>query len=332
MASETASSLPGEFEIIAEIFSPLAAHAPGALGLKDDAARCAVPPGQEMVVTADALVEGVHFSSDDPPALVARKALRVNLSDLAAKGAKPEGYLLTISIAPWVSIDWLKDFAGGLAVDQDEFGISLIGGDTTSTPGPLTLSVTALGSTPLGAMLRRGGAAENQLVFVTGTIGDAGAGLAILEGEGDDLPDADRDFLVRRYFLPEPRLQFGGLMRGIATSSVDISDGLLADLGHVASASGVAITVEAARIPTCSALNKLWGNSVETIIRAATSGDDYEIAFTAPESLRQPLKAAADEVGVSVAEIGRVSRGHGLTVLDESGKALNIKKSGFTHF
>jgi len=332
MASEDTPTLPGEFEIIEEIFSPLAAHAPGALRLKDDAAWCALPVGHEMIVTADALVEGVHFSAEDPPALIARKALRVNLSDLAAKGAKPEGYLLTISIAPWVSIDWLKDFAGGLATDQNEFGISLIGGDTTSTPGPLTLSVTALGSTPSGAMLRRDGAVEGQCVFVTGTVGDSGAGLAILEGEGDHLSDADRDFLVKRYFLPEPRLFFGGLMKGLATSSVDVSDGLLADLGHIASTSGVEITLEAARIPMSAALINLWGDKVETIIRAATAGDDYEIAFTAPASLRQPLKAAADEVGVTVAEIGRVGAGRGVALLDESGHPLEIKKSGFTHF
>lgn len=332
MVSKSAPIRPGEFAMIEEIFAPLAASAPGALGLKDDAAWCALAPGHEMVVTADALVEGVHFLREDLPALIARKALRVNLSDLAAKGAKPEGYLLTISIAPWVDADWLKAFADGLAADQNEFGIALIGGDTTATPGPLTLSVTALGSVPRGAMLRRGGAGEGEHVFVTGTIGDAGAGLAILQGDGDNLSEPDRDMLVRRYLLPEPRLLFGALLRGIATSSIDVSDGLLADLGHIASVSGVGITIEAAQIPLSPALINLWGAQVETVIRAATAGDDYEIAFTAPASLLQPLKAAASEVGVSVVEIGRVEAGSGVTLLDESGQVLRVKKSGFKHF
>ena len=318
--------------MIEEIFAPLAATAPGALGLKDDAAWCALAPGHEMIVTADALVEGVHFLRDDPPALIARKALRVNLSDLAAKGAKPEAYLLTISIAPWVDADWLKAFADGLASDQNEFGIALIGGDTTATPGPLTLSVTALGSIPKGAMLRRNGAGAGELVFVTGTIGDAGAGLAILRGDGDNLREPDRDMLVRRYLLPQPRLLLGGMLKGIATSSVDVSDGLLADLGHIANVSGVGIAIEAARIPLSPALINLWGEQLDTVIRAATAGDDYEIAFTAPASLRQPLNAAAAEVGVSVVEIGRVEAGSGVTLLGESGQALRVEKPGFTHF
>ncbi len=318
--------------MIAEIFAPLAASAPGALGLKDDAASCALAPGHEMVVTVDALVEGVHFLRDDLPGLIARKALRVNLSDLAAKGAKPEGYLLAVSVAPWVDIDWLKTFAEGLDGDQQEFGIALIGGDTTATPGPLCLSITALGSVPKGGMLRRSGAIEGDLVFVTGTIGDAGAGLAILQGEGDDLPETDRDFLVRRYLLPEPRLVFGGLLKGIATSSLDISDGLVADLGHITEVSGVGITVEAARIPMSSALVKFRGEDGDAIVRAASAGDDYEIAFTAPASLRQVLEAAASEAGVAISEIGRVEAGSFVTILDESRQAIPFEKSGFTHF
>ncbi len=332
MTSKSAPTLPSEFAMIDEIFAPLAASAPGALQLKDDAAWCALAPGHEMIVTTDALVEGVHFLRDDPAALIARKALRVNLSDLAAKGAKPEGYLLNISIAPWVDVEWLKDFASGLASDQNEFGIALIGGDTTATPGPLTLSVTALGSVPRGAMICRSGASGGELVFVTGSIGDAGAGLAIIQGEGGELAEADRDLLVRRYLLPEPRLLLGGLLKGIATSALDISDGLLADLGHIADVSKVAIAIEAARIPLSAALIKLWGTQTDTFVRAATAGDDYEIAFTAPASMGQVLQAAASEVGVEVVEIGRVEAGAGVTLLDESGQVLKVEKSGFKHF
>jgi len=332
MTSKNTSLHSGEFAIIEEIFAPLSVSAPGAFGLKDDAASCALAAGHEMIVTADALVEGVHFLRDDLPALIARKALRVNLSDLAAKGARPEGYLLTISIAPWVDKDWLKAFAEGLAVDQNEFTISLIGGDTTATPGPLTLSVTALGSVPRGGMLRRAGASEDDLVFVTGTIGDAGAGLAILQGEGDDLPETHRDFLVRRYLLPEPRLVFGGLLKGIATSSLDVSDGLVADLGHIAEVSGVGITIEASRIPLSPALVKFRGVDSGAVIQAVTAGDDYEIAFTAPASLRQPIEEAALEVGLSISEIGRVGAGRSVILVDESGQSVAVEKSGFTHF
>ena len=332
MKSESETMRLNEFAMIDEIFAPLAASASGAFGLKDDAATCSVPAGHEMVVTADALVEGVHFLSDDLPGLIARKALRVNLSDLAAKGARPEGYLLTISIPPWMDIEWLKSFAEGLAMDQSEFGVALLGGDTTRTPGPLTLSITALGSCPNGAVLRRGGANAGDLVFVTGTIGDAGAGLAILQSDNDHLPETDRNFLVRRYLLPEPRLAVGALLRGIATSSLDVSDGLLADLGHIADVSRVAIELEANRIPLSAALTKFGEPGDALIIRAATAGDDYEIAFTAPASFRQVLNGIAGDTGVAISEIGRIEAGAGVTLLDGSGTALKVEKTGFTHF
>jgi thiamine-monophosphate kinase len=169
--------------MVAKLFAPLAAKAKGAFGLTDDAATLPVPAGEELVVTVDALVEGVHFLREDPAGLVAKKALRVNLSDLAAKGASPRGYLLALSLPNWVDDGWLTRFAAGLGEDQEKFGVSLLGGDTTSTPGPLTLSITALGSVPKGRMLRRAGAGAGDLVFVSGTIGDAGAGLTLLKGE-----------------------------------------------------------------------------------------------------------------------------------------------------
>jgi len=332
MTSKATSHLLSEFALIDEIFAPLALNATGAFGLKDDAATCALPTGHEMVVSTDALVEGVHFLRDDLPALIARKALRANLSDLAAKGAKPEGYLLTISIAPWIDTNWLKAFAEGLAADQNEFGITLIGGDTTKTPGPLTLSITVLGSVPRGSMLRRTGAHEGDLAFVTGTIGDAGAGLEILKSEGSDLSEADRDFLIRRYFLPEPRLIVGGLLKGIATSSLDVSDGLLSDFSHIADVSSVAIKIVSARIPLSPALVNYRGIRSKAILGAATAGDDYEIAFTAPSSFRQILQEISGELGVAITEIGRVEAGCTVALLDESGKGIKVESPGFTHF
>jgi thiamine-monophosphate kinase len=323
---------PGEFAMIAEIFAPLSAGAPGAFGLTDDAASCTLGTGQDMIVTTDTLVESVHFLREDPADLIARKSLRVNLSDLAAKGAEPVGYLLTLSLGHWVDTDWLKAFAEGLAADQSEFGISLLGGDTTSTPGPLTLTIVALGSVRRGGMIRRFGAQPGDLVFVTGTIGDAGAGLEILKGGGGDLEQADRDFLVSRYRLPQPRLGFGGLLKGLATASLDISDGLLADLGHISEVSGVKITVDADRIPFSTSLGELWGAGDDAALRAATAGDDYEIAFTAPESLVQTLEAAAEESGVPFTEVGRVEAGSGVELLDGNGNALTVSNPGFTHF
>jgi thiamine-monophosphate kinase len=327
-----ASGRRGEFELIAELFAPLAARAPGAYGLKDDAATLTVAQGRELVVTADALVEGVHFLKSDPPATVAKKALRVNLSDLAAKGATADSYLLTLSIAPWVNDAWLTRFADGLRGDQEEFGVTLIGGDTTATPGPLTIAVTAFGTVPEGKVLRRGGAKAGDRVFVSGSVGDAGGGLSLLEGDGNWLDADTRDALIGRYRVPEPRTRFGPALVGLASAALDVSDGLLADLTHIADVSKVHVVVEAGRVPLSPALRELWGDDMDSVIRAASCGDDYEIAFTAPERARGGVEAAARQAGISVSDIGRVDEGTGLTLLDEGGKPVTLGRVGFTHF
>ena len=217
MASGKADRRPGEFELIAELFAPLSQNAPGAFGLTDDAAVLAPPPGHELVLKTDAIVEGVHFFRTDPPSDVARKALRVNLSDLAAKGAVPAGYLMALLLPDWPDMAWLRAFADGLAADQAAFGLSLMGGDTSTTPGPLAISISAFGHVPAGAMIRRAGARPGDLVFVSGTIGDAGGGLAVLK-ENKSAPE-----LVVRYRVPEPRLTLGPALRGIASASLDVS-------------------------------------------------------------------------------------------------------------
>ncbi len=318
--------------MIAKLFAPLAANDPGAFGLADDAAAVQVPSGQDLVVTKDMLVEGVHFLRDDPPDLVAKKALRVNLSDLAAKGATPKNYLLALSLAPWIGDAWLTRFAAGLADDQKRFAVTLIGGDTTATTGPLTLSITAFGTVPSGHMIHRKGARPRDAVFVTGSIGDAGAGLAVLKGEGVGLSDFDRSALISRYQLPEPRVSIGPQLLGIASSALDVSDGLLADLGHIAKVSDVRIAVDAAKIPVARATQALWGQGRETVLRAATAGDDYEIAFTAPASARKRIDALSRSSGVAIAEIGRVEAGSGAHLLDEKGKPIPVPRAGFTHF
>jgi thiamine-monophosphate kinase len=327
--TNSSSERPGEFELIAELFAPLATHA-GAFGLTDDAAVIAPPAGHDLVVTTDTIVEGVHFLADDPPETVAKKALRVNLSDLAAKGAAPIGYLLAISIPSRVGMDWLRDFASGLREDQQAFGISLLGGDTTSTPGPISIAVTAFGHLPVGSMLRRSAARSGDLVFVSGTIGDAGGGLACLKREGRSLDEAHRAFLIRRFRLPEPRTALGLALRGVASASLDVSDGLLADLAHVADVSGVRIVVEAAKLPLSPALRALKGESAPLF--AATAGDDYEIAFTAPPGSRSHIAEIAHQCGLPVTEIGTVEPGAGVVLTDANGREIPVCRKGFTHF
>ena len=318
--------------MIAKLFAPLAAKAHGAFGLTDDAATLSVPKGEELVVTVDALVEGVHFLKDDPAGDIAKKALRVNLSDLAAKGAALRGYLLALSLPAWIDDAWLAGFAEGLGEDQRKFGIDLLGGDTTSTPGPLTLCITALGSVPAGRIIRRAGAKPGDRVFVSGTIGDAGGGLELLMNPSPKVSAVEGATLVTRYRLPEPRIALGRRLVGLASAGADISDGLIADLGHVAEVSRVRIVIDASLIPLSPALMSLWGRDTTAILRAATAGDDYEIAFTAPQSARPAIAAAAEESGVPVWEIGQVEQGQGVLLREESGDSIPIIRSGFTHF
>jgi thiamine-monophosphate kinase len=324
MTNGKADGRPGEFELIAELFAPLSKNAPGAFGLTDDAAVLAPPSGHELVLTTDAVVESVDFFRSDPPGAIAQKALRVNLSDLAAKGAVPVGYMLVLLLPDWPDRVWLQAFADGLAADQEAFGLSLLGGDTSGTPGPLSITVSAFGLVPAGAMIRRAGARPGDPVFVTGTIGDAGGGLSVLKENRSDAA------LIARYRVPEPRLALGPLLRGIASASLDVSDGLVADLGHIADVSHVRIEVDAARIPLSTALKTLWGE--EAAVRAATAGDDYEIAFTAPASRRADVAGAAARSGVAVTEIGRVVAGEGVVLLDAAGCEIALSRAGYTHF
>jgi thiamine-monophosphate kinase len=306
-----------EFGLIAKYFVPLATH-PGALALTDDAAVLSEEAQHDLVVTADALTAGVHFLPDDPPNLIASKALRVNLSDLAAKGADPVGYLLALALPQSIDDAWLAEFARGLGEDQKTFGVSLLGGDTTATPGPLTIAITALGRVARGAMIRRSGAKPGDQVFVSGTIGDAGAGLAILQGKTGG-GDTDREFLTGRYRQPTPRLSLGRALRGLASASLDVSDGLIADLGHISETSGVRIVVAADAIPLSAALARFDLD----IVRAATAGDDYEIAFTASGPIPADLP---------VTRIGHVEPGQGVVLVDAQGHEIPVRRAGFTHF
>lgn len=305
-----------EFGIIAKYFAPLAGE--GAFGLTDDAALLPARPGQDLVITTDTVTEGVDFFAFDPSADIARKALRVNLSDLAAKGATPVHYLLNLSLPHTITPDWLAGFADGLAQDQKEYGISLLGGDTGATDGPLSIAVTAFGFVPTGQMVRRSGARVGDAVYVTGSIGDSGGGLAIFKRERHSLPDAERDALIARYRVPQPPVTFAEQLRAIAHASVDVSDGLIADLGHIASASGVRIVVEGERVPLSAPLCALWNN--DALLRAVAAGDDYQIAFTAQPGLDGPFT-----------RIGHVETGEGVS-LTLAGNNIAIPKPGYRHF
>ncbi len=309
--------LPAEFTLIAA-FRPLAA--PEALALQDDAAVFAPPPGRELVVSADAIVAGVHFLPEDPPDLVARKLLRVNLSDLAAMGAVPLHYLLTVSVPRATGADWFAAFARGLAEDQARYGLTLLGGDTTSTPGPVSLSATVIGHVAPGRAWRRSGAQAGDALWVTGTIGDAALGLLALRGETAD-PNGR---LAGRYRLPQPRL--GLALDGIVSAAMDVSDGLLQDAGHLARASGVGVQIEAARVPLSAAAQ----GRLELCL---TGGDDYELLLAVPGDFGPRLQAACAQAGVPVTRIGRCVRGPArVEVRDASGERLVVGAGGWSHF
>lgn len=320
--------MPGEFAAIARYFAPLATH-PGAFGLKDDLAWLAPRFGRRLVFKTDAIVVGVHTFPDDPPDLVARKALRVNLSDLAGKGARPLGYLLALMLPADTKEAWLARFAAGLAADQEEFGILLLGGDLTRTPGPATISITAIGEAQAGRPLLRGGAWRGDAVFVSGTIGDAALGLLALKGKLPGLAARHRRFLAGRYHLPEPRLALGRAIAPLAHAGMDVSDGLVADLGHICAASGCGAEIDLAAVPTSPAAQEAGERHALTRI---TGGDDYELLFTAPTAAEPRLRAAARKTGVAVTRIGRIVAGSGVRAVGPGGRAVPIKAGGWQHF
>ena len=334
----TSAPRGGEFALIGRYFAPLAAGFPGAYGLLDDAAVIAPLPGHELVAKTDAIVGGIHFALDDPPALIARKALRVNLSDLAAKGAVPRAYMLDLILPATVGEDWIAGFAGGLEHDQQIYGVHLIGGDTDSTPGPPTIAIMAFGDVAEGRMLRRGSARSADLLFVTGTIGDAALGLQAIRGALSHLGAGEREVLVDRYRLPQPRVALGPRLVGLASATIDISDGLLADLAHLCEVSGLAACVDAHRVPLSPAARAALASQPALRADVLTGGDDYEILFTAPPAARAALESLSRELDVPITAIGRM-RALGtagerrIAVVDESGRPVALPgRAGWTHF
>ncbi len=326
--------LPGEFELIARYFAPLAAGAPGAFGLTDDVATVDIGPDEQLVVKTDAIVAGVHFLPADPPDLIARKLLRVNLSDLAGKGARPLGYLMTCCFPNDLDEAWLARFVDGLAADQREFGLPLLGGDTAATPGPLTLSATALGAIAKGRLPWRGAARVDDAVLVSGSLGDGALGLDVQRQAFPEIDAAGRDYLIDRYRLPQPRLGLGRALveTGIVHAAMDISDGLLADLGHICSTSRAGATIEWSRLPLSAPAMKLVTARPELRERIVAGGDDYELLLTVAAADVPVALALAQRERGALTPIGRITAGSEVRIVDASGGEMTITRTGYRHF
>ena len=321
----------GEDDLIARYFKPLATD-PGAFGLVDDAAIIKGSSSSDLVVTTDAIVEGVHFLPDDPPHTIARKALRVNLSDLAAKGATPAGFLLTLALRT-LDHKWLAEFAHALGEDANSFACPLLGGDTVSTPGPLTVSVTAFGRVLSGRMVRRSGARAGDVVVVTGTIGDATLGLSLLKHGSEIGSPAAQAALIARYRVPEPRVRIAAAVRDHASAAMDVSDGLAGDLAKLCKASGVTAEIKLEQVPLSPAARAGLTKKLITIEQLISGGDDYEVLCTVPESALAAFMAAAAVQRVEATAIGTIRAGDTEPAfMSAGGRAVTLKRGSYSHF
>lgn len=325
----------GEDNLIDRFFRPLARD-PGAFNLRDDAAGITPSAGMDLVLTTDAVIESVHFFPGDPAQAIAKKALRANLSDLAAKGAEPLGFLLTLAMPKSIDEEWVAAFADGLAADIEAFGCALLGGDTDATPGLLSVSITAFGTVPHGKMVRRAGAKAGDAIVVSGTIGDAALGLMLRRdpklAKKAKLSAEEEAYLLERYLVPLPRTKLAKALLEHAHAAMDISDGLAGDLAKLASVSGVSVLVEAAKLPLSSGARKLLDHDPKLIETICTGGDDYEILAAVPRNAFPPFEKAARESGVALTEIGSAAEGEGIAIKGPNGQALGFKHPSFSHF
>ncbi len=321
----------GEFERIERFLRPLTRDFPDAFALTDDAGRVPVSPGRELLVTTDAMVEGVHYLPEEPPDRLARKLLRVNLSDLAAMGAVPLAYTLTTALPGSVEDSWLERFAAGLGADQERYGIELLGGDSVSTPGPPLVSVTAFGTCAPDRFLRRSGARPGDSLWVSGTVGDGALGLEAARGNLADLDPRHVEALAGRYHLPEPRLGLGQALVGLATAAIDLSDGLAGDIRHVCRASGVGAQIDTAALPFSDAARAALAADPRRRARAVAGGDDYELLFTAPAGRDPALSTLSSRLGLTLSRIGTMTGDGDIVLLDADGQVMT-GLSGWTHF
>jgi thiamine-monophosphate kinase len=319
-----------EFALIDRFFRRALRDPAVRLGVGDDGAVVAPAAGCDLVVSVDMLVEGRHFLADVDPATLGHKTLAINLSDMAAMGAKPRWALLAVAL-PDFDERWLAGFTRGLFALADRFDVALIGGDTTR--GPRNLCLTIIGDVPAGSALVRGGAKPGDDIYVSGTLGDAALALAVLQGKSS-LGDADFALARARLETPEPRVALGERLRGVASAAIDISDGLTGDLRHILDSSGVGATIDVALVPRSSRLTMLIDGSARELGLACllAGGDDYELCFTAAVSSRDAIAAIARDVDVPLARIGSVAAGTGLVVRDERGAPLATLPRSFDHF
>ncbi|SCY84438.1 thiamine-phosphate kinase [Microvirga guangxiensis] len=321
-----------ESELIARFFAPLAGE--GALGLKDDAASFSPEPGHDLVLTTDALVESVHFLPEDSPASIARKALGVNVSDLAAKGAEPAGFLLSLALPEGWTEEWLAQFAEGLGEASRDFVCPLLGGDTVKAMGALTLSVTAIGQVPMGRIVRRTNAEIGDVICVSGTIGDAALGLRLRKDPAwsESLSREAKAHLADRYLHPQPRHRLARIVRDHAHAAMDVSDGLAGDLAKMMRVSGVSADIEAESVPLSPAAREAIKADPSLFDLALTGGDDYEILCTVPEKKLDSFLKEADSVGVMMSAIGRVVQGRETPVFRMKNSERRYNAGSFSHF
>ncbi len=317
--------MAAEFDLISRYFRPLAG--PEGLRLTDDAACVPQKKSVDSIVTKDLLIEGVHFRTQDPVDLIARKALAVNVSDCIAKGATPRLYWLGLALPRGTNDAWLTSFSSGLAAAQQEFGCSLAGGDTTATTGPIVISVTLMGTIPAGQMIPRSGASEGDDIYVSGTLGDSALGLWCLENN-----ELDKFELISAYQRPNPPVLFGQSLKGVASAAADVSDGLIADAGHIAAASSVGMVIWQDKLPISTQATEVLQSSPDLWPRIWAGGDDYQIVFTAPMTARGKITSLAGETGSRISLIGKVSVGQGVQLLDQAGEIVQVASGGYTHF
>lgn len=320
-----------EFERIAQLFAPLSSNESGAFNLTDDAAILSPTSGHSFVFTKDCIIESVHFIGDESPALIAQKLLRTNLSDLAAMGATPRAYMLGLMLPRATSRSWFLSFIQGLAADQKQFGITLIGGDTTTGSALFTLSLTMIGEVKNNALLRSGAKPDDD-VYVTGTLGDSVLGLELLKKTRACSNKDFHTYLTQRYFLPEPRIAIGQSLSGLATAAMDISDGLIQDAEHIARASGCSILLHAEALPLSNAARELLKDDKARLEVIATGGDDYELLFSAPISAREAIAGIAITHDTPITRIGTVHKGNPfVTLLDANARPIEFSKKGYMH-
>lgn len=332
-----ARTIGSEEDLIQRYLAPLASAAPGAYGLMDDCATVRPASGQDLVVTVDALVSGLHFFFDETPEAIAWRALSVNVSDLAAKGAEPLYYVMALAFPAAPTDEWMMRFAGGLKDAQDRYGITLIGGDTDHRPNvPLSVTVTAIGQVAEGRMVRRSTAAAGDRIFVSGTVGDAALGLIIRRSpESKRFPEIDKDqrqYLLDRYLRPAARTELSELLLKRASAAMDVSDGVAKDLGRLCKASGVGARVALDRLPLSGAAARILAAHPELAQAPASAGDDYEILATVPAKRAEAFEEDALEAGIAVTDIGEIVAGSAVDFLDASGRPVVLAKTGYDHF